>query len=128
MLLATELLFPGLEWNFQLAWYWLSCAKQVDKPMVVMDQEMGSNVGVGQVVPELGWEMADVPHSSFPTQQSTSGKLLHCSIFSLISPNLKAEGYLRWALRIHFMLGLHGFNKLRKIYWYCLPPDKIDSY
>lgn len=52
-------------------------AKQMDKPMVATDQEMGSNVGVGQAAPELGWGMTGVPHSSFPTQPSAPGKLLH---------------------------------------------------
>lgn len=89
---------------------------------------MGSNVGVGQAVPELGWAMAGVSHGSFPAQPSAPGKLLHRSIFSLLSTNLKAEGYLQWALHIHFTFGLHGFNKLSKIDWYCLPPGKIVWY
>jgi len=94
--------------------------------MVATDQEMGSNVGGGQAVPELGQGMAGAPHSMFPTQPSTPGKLLHCSIFSLLSTNLKAEGHLQWALHIHFTFGLHGFNKLSKIDWYCLLPGKTD--
>lgn len=100
----------------------------MDKLIVATDREMGSNVGAGQAVPELGWAMAGVSHGSFPAQPSAPGKLLHRSIFSLLSTNLKAEGYLQWALHIHFTFGLHGFNKLSKIDWYCLPPGKIVWY
>lgn len=53
--------------------------------MVTMDQEIGSNVEVRQAVPELQWGIAGVPHSSFLTQLSASGKLLHSIILSLLS-------------------------------------------
>lgn len=50
--------------------------------MVTTDQEMGSNVGAGQAVPELGWGMAGVPHSSFPTQLSAPGNECFTAAFS----------------------------------------------
>lgn len=120
MLLATELLFPSVEGYFQLVWYWLSPTKQVDKATVTMDQEIGSNVEVGQVVPELQWGMAGVPHSSLFTHLSAPGKLLHSIIFSLLSTKAYSWGV--------FTFCLHGFNKLSKIIQYYLASGKIDQY
>lgn len=117
MLLATQLLFPSVEGNFQLVWYWFSPAKQVDKPMVAMDQEIGSNVEVGQAVPELQWGMAGIPQSSFLTQPSAPGKLLHSIIFSLLSTKSYSWGVFT-AVYIHFAFGLHGLHKLSKIVQY----------
>lgn len=104
-----------------------SPTKQVDKPMVTTDQELRSNVQVGQAVPELQWGMTGVPHSSFLTQLSAPGKLLHSIIFSLLSTKPYSWGVFT-ALHIHFTCGLHGFNKLTRIIQYYLASDKIDQY
>lgn len=68
--------------------------------MVATDQEVSFDEGVGRVVSELGWGTAGVPHSSFTTQPSAPGKLLHCSIFSLLST-------LRGVCSGHYTSALH---------------------
>lgn len=80
--------------------------------MMTMDQKAGSNVEVGQAVPELQWGMAGVPHSSFLTQLSAPGKLLHSIIFSLLSTKLRGIYSTTHLLYIWFGA---GFNKLSRI-------------